>query len=59
MKKIDQLRRTEYTISMKILDLESRSKKSGLSKKEEVEMEILLKKKEKLAEQISKAKGKN
>ncbi len=56
MKKIDQLRRTEYTISMKILELEGRRTKSGLSKNEEAELEILLKKKEKLAEQVKKQK---
>ncbi len=56
MKKLDQLRRSEYTISMKILDLEGRQLKPGFSKKEEAELEILLKKKEKLAEQIAKLK---
>ncbi len=56
MKKIDQLKRTEYNIAMKILNLEGRAAKPGLSKKEEIELEILLKKKEKLAEQISKLK---
>ncbi len=56
MKKIDQLKRTEFNIALKILDLEGRQKKSGLSKKEEAELEILLKKKEKLAEQIAKLK---
>ena len=55
MKKIDQLKRTEYNIAMKILDLERKLSK-GLSKNEEAELEILQKKKEKLAEQIKKLK---
>jgi len=56
MKQIDRLKRNQFDIAMKILDLESRREKSGLSKNEEVELEILLKKKEKLAEQIAKQK---
>lgn len=56
MKKIDQLKRTQYNISMKILELEGKRSKPGLSKKEESELEILQKKKEKLAEQIAKLK---
>ena len=57
MKQIDRLRRNQFDIEMKILDLEARRTKSGLSKKEETELEIVLKKKEKLEEQIAKLKG--
>ena len=56
MKKIDQLKRTQYDISMKILELEAKQSKPGLSKKEEAELEILKKKQEKLSEQIKKLK---
>ena len=56
MKQIDKLKRQQFDISMKLLDIERRSEKSGLSKKEEGEMEILLKKKERLTEQIAKLK---
>jgi len=56
MKQIDKLKRQEFDIAMKLLDMERRREKSGLSKKEEGELEILIKKKEKLAEQIAKLK---
>lgn len=56
MKKIDQLKKTQFDISMKILDLETKQAKLALSKKEESELEILQKKKDKLAEQIAKLK---
>jgi hypothetical protein len=53
MKKIDQLKRTQFDISMKILNLETKRDKKGLSKNELTELEILQKKKDKLAEQIA------
>lgn len=51
MKQIDKLKHQRYTISMQILKLES---KASLSKKEEIELQILRKKEISLDEKIQK-----
>ena len=41
MKKIDKLKRTRFELSMKIIELEDKKTKKGLSTKEESELKII------------------
>ena len=41
MKKIDKLKRTRFELSMKIIELEDKKSKKGLSTKEESELKII------------------
>lgn len=41
MKKIDKLKRTRFEFSMKIIELEDKKSKKGLSVKEEAELKII------------------
>lgn len=41
MKKIDKLKRTRFELSMKIIELEDKKSKKGLSTREESELKII------------------
>lgn len=52
MRKIDKLRKQRYEISMKIIDLEFKQKRSKLTKNEEAEYRILKEKENELNDRI-------
>lgn len=52
VKKIDKLKKQRFEISMKIIQIEDKLKKSKLSKNEEKELEILKHKEEELDNKI-------
>ncbi len=53
MKKIDKLKHQRYEISMKIIDLETKEKRSKLTKNQEAEFKILKDKLEQLEARIA------
>ncbi|MCD4729795.1 MAG: hypothetical protein K8R74_04280 [Bacteroidales bacterium] len=52
MKKVDKLKKQRFEISMKIIQIEDKRKRSKLSKNEEKELEILKTKEEELDTKI-------
>ena len=56
VKKIDKLKRQRYEISMKIIELETKSRVGNLKKNEEKEFEILKLKESELTEKIENLK---
>jgi hypothetical protein len=52
VKKIDKLKKQRYEISMKIIGIEDRTKRSKLSKNEAKELEILKQKEQELDSRI-------
>lgn len=52
MKKVDKLKKQRFEISMKIIQIEDKRKRSKLSKNEEKELEILKNKEEELDTKI-------
>ena len=52
MKKIDKLKRTRFELSMKIIELEDKKTKKGLSTKEESELKIIKAKEQSLDQKI-------
>lgn len=57
MKKIDKLKRTRFEISMKIIELEDKKTKKGLSVKEETELKIIKDKEKSLDLKIKESKN--
>lgn len=57
MKKIDKLKRTRFEISMKIIELEDKKNKKGLSVKEETELKIIKDKEKSLDLKIKESKN--